>query len=220
MSIIMKRQLEGSLQHIDNYTPKPNDTKICQWYCCSCGQSYGSIIYKPTSEVDDVTPTHPTFPTLPATEPIPAASGAITTEEDPKDGDASTNQLNDYLIKSIKYYSQIVYNKLDTPTIPEEETNPYADEINPYEFPEVRRSSSFNDVISPTLLAETNSVVTPTPIYIRTTTSTTPASNYDYDDMGRDDVILNIPTRFTCHRCDHMMCPYCPKVRVKDLSLP
>lgn len=31
-------------------------------------------------------------------------------------------------------------------------------------------------------------------------------------------VLLKVPTRFTCHRCNHMMCPYCPKVRVKDLT--
>ena len=32
------------------------------------------------------------------------------------------------------------------------------------------------------------------------------------------EIVLKIPTRFTCHRCDHMMCPYCPKIRLKDLN--
>lgn len=209
MSMIANR-MECPLPHIANYTPKPNDTKICQWYCCLCGQLYGSIIYKKTPVPDNHV----------------AAANPATSDE----------SVNDYLIRSIKYYSQIVYNlggfpapSASPPVAGDDDAvvgdglpdDVYANEISPYDNPEVRRLSSFNDILSPLIIAETNLVVTPTPVFIRTTSTT--AYNFDKvqqpctETKTEDDVILNIPTRFTCHRCDHMMCPYCPKVRVKDL---
>lgn len=217
MSMIVNR-MECPLPHIANYTPKPNDTKICQWYCCLCGQLYGSIIYKKT--------------TLPDNHPAAAVNPAA----------ADNESVNDYLIRSIKYYSQIVYNLRGSQALAAAllaapssvgasphhhddddavDDNVYAHEISPYDNPEVRRLASFNDILSPLIIEETNLVVTPTPVFIRTTSTT--AYNFDKvhslctDGTAADDVILNIPTRFTCHRCDHMMCPYCPKVRVKDL---
>lgn len=168
--------------HIEGAPSRISDqSKICQWYCCLCGQLYGSIIY--TNDTD--------------------AEITSTT--------ADATSLDDYLIRSIKYYSQIVYN---TPALHSPDaTSVYAAEINPYEQLVVLRLALLNDLLSPLLIEDTN--VTPTPIFLRNT----PNLPYGMDKTAkvRDDVILNVPTRFTCHRCDHMMCPYCPKVRVKDL---
>lgn len=128
----------------------PNDNKICQWYCCSCGQSYGSIIYKkPPEQVSLVTDIH------------------------------------EYLLQNLKHYSSLVYDEeaSDQTRVPRTNNDPYT-------VPGFESSSSEN---------------------VDMTLSPSGAEN-------ENSVLLKIPTRFNCHRCSHMMCPYCPKVRFKDLT--
>lgn len=38
------------------------------------------------------------------------------------------------------------------------------------------------------------------------------------EDLKIEEILLKPPSRFTCHRCYHMMCPYCLKIRTKDLD--
>lgn len=34
---------------------------------------------------------------------------------------------------------------------------------------------------------------------------------------SKDKYLIDTPKRYNCNRCSHMMCPYCPKLRVRDL---
>ncbi|ODV81475.1 uncharacterized protein CANTADRAFT_109967 [Suhomyces tanzawaensis NRRL Y-17324] len=142
-----------------------SDNQICQWYCCACGQSYGSIIYRdhrPSDPSMSATPTTPTMPAAPVAPATPAKS---------------PHCLNEYLLQSLKHYSLLIYNH--APPTANVDSNYTTDTP-------VRSPGSFEEV--PSLAGP------------------------------RDGISLKVPTRFTCHRCDHMMCPYCPKVRVKDLA--
>ena len=172
-----------------------NANKICQWYCCSCGQSYGSIIYKENIETE------------------------ITEEKE-----------DDILIKRLKYYSQILYSGGNPSSLirlyskyeylngsknlrtPEERAN-----VNYFE-PIRRRSSSMTDIsdfkdrmgdsepVHHTISTFASSCTSP---------SVSPVPGlFEYNNK----VAVCIPTRFNCHRCNHMMCPYCLKIRLKDLD--
>ena len=61
-----------------------SDNKICQWYCCSCGQSYGSVLYK-----DDYREVRP--------------------NGQPPQKRARSLDSSNYILDSLKYYSQVVY---------------------------------------------------------------------------------------------------------------
>lgn len=137
----------------------PDENKICQWYCCLCGQTFGQIYYKDRRS-----------------EPVPRSSVPIQNE----------------LIDKIKYYSQIVYNQHKPEDNDYFQYHPYPSSglHSPLTVPLELRVGRFN---------------------VEDTTDMTEMNN-------SSNVMLKIPTRFTCHRCDHMMCPYCPKIRIKDLN--
>lgn len=167
-----------------------NANKICQWYCCSCGQSYGSIIYKDNRETE------------------------IAEEKE-----------DDIFIKKLKYYSQILYsggdpsyskyeylNSSKNLRTPEERVN-----VNYFE-PVRRRSSSMTDLNENfKRLGDTEPV--PHAISTFPSSCTSPSVSpvpglFEYNSK----VAVCIPTRFNCHRCNHMMCPYCLKIRLRDLD--
>lgn len=169
-----------------------NSNKICQWYCCSCGQSYGSIIYK-----DD----------------------EVNINEAPEGKD-------DFLLKKLKYYSQLLYNG-SSPSFLNYE---YLHGSSALRTPEEggtenyfgtmrRRSSSMSDLTEnfKDNLGESE----PVPQSISALNSALASPNnspipglFEYNSK----VSVCIPTRFNCHRCNHMMCPYCLKIRLKDLD--
>lgn len=152
-----------------------NANKICQWYCCSCGQSYGSIIYKCDKDGDE-------------------RYGKNDSER----------KAEDVLLRKLKHYSNILYHSssllspdqscLVSPTFAT--GNPqtgYFDMIRAKD-PTHSGHQHVSEVHSPHV--------------------SLPYGYVDYNDR----ISLSIPTRFTCHRCSHMMCPYCLKIRLKDLS--
>ncbi|KAL6450806.1 hypothetical protein SBY92_001052 [Candida maltosa Xu316] len=162
-----------------------SDNTICQWYCCSCGQSYGTVLYK-----DDHSNQNQQH------QPLPSSS-------------SSTSSSN-YILDNLKYYSQVVYrdHKHVISNSPSLSGNNAAN----------NSSTNYFECKQPT-----------------TTTTTTTNNHQDYPDSPtlspidlnnnknnlidyQEKTVLNIPTRFTCHRCSHMMCPYCPKLRLKDLD--
>lgn len=148
------------------------DTKICQWYCCSCGKSYGSVLYENLNNesVDDNI----------NTSQISESSG--TSESSARATDSSENVLGmAELNESIENLSRI--SELSV-------SNDIYD-----------RDYSRNDsIISFESLPDTS--------YYYTT-------RLSYHETN---VILSTPKRFVCYRCDHMMCPYCLKLRVRDLK--
>lgn len=155
----------------------PEKNKICQWYCCLCGKSFGQIYYK-DHYIEDEQPT--------------------------------TN-----LLDRLKYYSKIVYteseNGGDLLSMKREESSDYF-QVLPLPSSGVNSPGQSRGGSSKTAPSTTES------------STSSQSSEHGYEDeffqteaASTTAVVLKIPTRFTCHRCDHMMCPYCPKVRFKDL---
>ncbi|KAK6458684.1 uncharacterized protein RJT20DRAFT_4272 [Scheffersomyces xylosifermentans] len=229
-----------------------NDNKICQWYCCSCGQSYGSIIYPNSVEEDVSRNLHPHKDTPNHGLPIATkySNGTNGSYFNPSIHSSTsnhhTNSTSDYLLQNLKYYSQIVYSKgIDTPHRPDsalsgrsisEDTSFYRnydiyspslsnvqtidDEQENLSF---KRSESLGDLLDGdaaiSLRDEDYEDSTTVPSTATSTISSNTDSGSQFSESGQgSNIILNIPTRFTCHRCDHMMCPYCPKVRMRDLT--
>lgn len=199
-----------------------SNNRICQWYCCSCGQSYGTVLYK-----DDYNSFQP--------------------NGEPEQHRATTLDSSNYILDNLKYYSQVVYRDhkhvLSNSTSNEEPTTNYFNckdcepessssslstnrnhnhnhhhhHYQPIPTTNIPSSTTTNQrkysienhsPDSPTFLSENpRNILSPLNIEL----------NDDNLIDFKEKFILNIPTRFTCHRCSHMMCPYCPKLRLKDL---
>ncbi|KAI5968433.1 hypothetical protein KGF57_000127 [Candida theae] len=189
-----------------------SDNKICQWYCCSCGQSYGSVLYKDDSNKKDGFTEHPQMANNHRTEASPTAS------------------TRNYIFDSLKYYSQVVYRDhkhalSNSPTLMKAdnyfeykerqsngEYNHYAHHTREHAQQHAQEHSLESDVIdtpeSPRLNPHTPLI---SPLHLDLNSSSHSLIEY------QDRAILSIPSRFTCHRCNHMMCPYCLKLRLKDI---
>lgn len=163
-----------------------NESKICQWYCCSCGQSYGLIIYKEDGET-------------------------------PKTVDHIEEQIP---IQQLKYYSLLLYNG-SIPTTPNYDYLGSAnsgDLSREHYFDSMKKSSSMSELNDYSkcrlsdIVPEGHSLST-VPL-ARASPSHFPNGLFRYNDK----VSVHIPTRFNCHRCNHMMCPYCLKIRLRDLD--
>ncbi|EGW31209.1 uncharacterized protein SPAPADRAFT_141071 [Spathaspora passalidarum NRRL Y-27907] len=170
-----------------------SENKICQWYCCSCGQSYGSVIYKD-------------------------ADGHVETREE-HERNNNTDPNTNYILDNLKYYSQVVYrDHLHTVTnIPRPNNDNHS----------MRKSKSsepmYSDCIQPKpMILNYTSSSPPSPTMNPVTTPLMSPISLDLQNNNtinyQERIIISAPTRFTCHRCDHMMCPYCPKLRLKDLD--
>lgn len=161
-----------------------SDNKICQWYCCSCGQSYGSVLYK-----DDYREVRP--------------------NGQPPQKRARSLDSSNYILDSLKYYSQVVYG--DHKHVISNASFSAGSSVNSNAdtnyFDCKTATTDTEESHSPTITPNTPML---SPLHLNLNHN----SFIDY----REKIILNIPTRFTCHRCDHMMCPYCLKLRLKDLD--
>lgn len=168
---------------------KIDDQKICQWYCCQCGQSYGSITYTGEERHNNL-------------EDLSTKPDSQSTNENREHHDESNP------LQALRYYSQFVYDNpvtgaysyaashirgfLDGDSTSEEgEETDGSQSSHP---PQVSRQSLTNDVTSSNYLIQLDS------------------GNH------HQQVYISVPSRFNCHRCNHMMCPYCLKIRVKDLK--
>lgn len=127
-----------------------NSNKICQWMCCYCGQSYGSIMY---TSVD---------PRIPPLEYISYH------KEEP----------------NYKYQGM---SKVFNLVILEDNRNQNTEGLD-------QRATRTSTEIIP------NNI-----------------NNEDESNINKR-IILSVPKRFVCHRCHHMMCPYCKKIRLKDID--
>lgn len=188
----------------------PDQNKICQWYCCLCGQCFGQIYYK----------------------------NHYDTLNDDSDGPNDSMTGND-LVNRLKYYSKMAYNQIDR------RDEDYTVENTDYfeRLPIQSSGLTSPGTISLELARKRNGYTYGQrgassmghPNYTRADmdgvdAKTTVEGGEAAEDGDKDsfysnkptrvssDVVLKIPTRFTCHRCDHMMCPYCPKIRLKDLD--
>ncbi|RCK67745.1 hypothetical protein Cantr_02243 [Candida viswanathii] len=198
--------LDGS-----NSSPASNN-RICQWYCCSCGQSYGTVLYK-----DDYN--HPLQPM-----------------GEPEANRATTLDSANYTLDNIKYYSQVVYRDhkhvLSSGGSHNESNNSPTNYFNCKD--RTMSTSSATSDHHPIPASSTSSTSTAkhrhdsidnhspeSPSFMpQKSNHILSPLNIDLNDNlidYQEKIILNIPTRFTCHRCSHMMCPYCPKLRLKDL---
>ncbi|KAG5418184.1 hypothetical protein I9W82_004514 [Candida metapsilosis] len=186
-----------------------SDNKICQWYCCSCGQSYGSVLYK-----------HDYLKQNESTEHQEAAN-IYRTENPP------TQSTRNYIFDSLKYYSQVVYRDhkhvlSNSPTLVKGDNyfeckggdpndayndNRQQQQEHSQEKPQ-EQTSAIDTPDSPRLNPHTPLV---SPLHLDLNSSSNSLIEY------QDRAILSIPNRFTCHRCNHMMCPYCLKLRLKDI---
>lgn len=168
---------------------KIDDQKICQWYCCQCGQSYGSITYTGEERHND-------------REDISTKSDPESTKDNREHHDESNP------LQALRYYSQFVYDNpvtgaysyaasqirgfLEGDSTSEEGED--TDGSQSSQPPQVSRQSLTNDVTSSTYMIQLDS------------------------ENHHQQVYISVPSRFNCHRCNHMMCPYCLKIRVKDLK--
>ncbi|CAX42563.1 conserved hypothetical protein [Candida dubliniensis CD36] len=167
-----------------------SDNKICQWYCCSCGQSYGSVLYR-----DDYREVRP--------------------NGQPPQKRARSLDSSNYILDSLKYYSQVVYR--DHKHVISNASFSSSSSVNN------NADTNYFDCKTTTTDSSTQSTEgSHSPIIAPNTPMLSPLhlnlNHNSFIDYG-EKVILNIPTRFTCHRCDHMMCPYCLKLRLKDLDI-
>lgn len=187
-----------------------DDNKICQWYCCSCGQSYGSVIYKHKHDDDDQE--HD------ANDEI-QEHGEQEQQHSFRPQRVRENSSNNYIMDNLRYYSRVVYrDHISAGLLTELEQQrqpPLHSTTRPLP---IRSISDYTDCKQPMpIIANHPMLVTHS-----AQPSTSPSQllspiSLDGTNYQDDNVIVSIPTRFTCHRCDHMMCPYCPKLRLKDL---
>ena len=159
------------------FPKKLDENKICQWYCCSCGQSYGNIIYKGDSTHKDINITN-------------------------------YHTLHDYLLENLKYYSQVVYGDGDD--------NLQFQYLGPKQQFQAQHLNVSHSSQSASPISDNPSLLPNHHIHRDLGT------NYSYStttgSSGGPSLMVESPTRFVCHRCSHMMCPYCPKVRLRDLA--
>ncbi|RLV91002.1 hypothetical protein JA1_004189 [Spathaspora sp. JA1] len=193
---------------ITSPTPSNSDNKICQWYCCSCGQSYGSVLYKDSE-------------------------GNLETREEHQQKNSNSDSNNNYILDNLRYYSQVVYrdhinNSMATNiSQPSSSSNELSRSNYNDSRPAFKTTLSepiYSDFKSPKPAVPNYTLHTPpgpiphfdhsTPMMSPTSTDLQNGNTIDYQER----IILSVPTRFTCHRCNHMMCPYCPKLRLKDLD--
>ncbi|KAI5967270.1 hypothetical protein CANMA_003090 [Candida margitis] len=179
-----------------------SDNKICQWYCCSCGQSYGSVLYK-----DDYIQQEGFIER-------PEATSTYRTEKPP------TQSTRNYIFDSLKYYSQVVYRDhkhvlSNSPTLVKTDNYFECKQGQPNSHPHSQEQKKQTDQSedmdcpqSPKLNPHTPLI---SPLHLDLNSNANSLIEY------QDRAILSIPNRFTCHRCNHMMCPYCLKLRLKDI---
>ncbi|KAI5959069.1 uncharacterized protein KGF55_005559 [Candida pseudojiufengensis] len=239
---------QNSKPNINNTTNQKfsqnSDNKICQWYCCSCGQSYGSVLYKEndnnnqsSSTINEKNQTTQSNETqLPYNQ----------LEEEIQRSSYNRDNLNrNYIFDNLKYYSNVVYkdhhqNQIINSPIKSNQSTNYFDfkpsssstptssstdlkspsrkrereeikeltEDNLESSPKIRQKSISSD--DPQIQTP---ILSPLNINLELQSTTSSKNLYEY----KQKVILDIPTRFICHRCNHMMCPYCLKLRLKDI---
>ncbi|KAK6200513.1 uncharacterized protein RJT21DRAFT_114923 [Scheffersomyces amazonensis] len=167
--------------------------KICQWCCCNCYQSYGSILYTSALRppISPLSPTHRE-------------------------------------VHNLLYYSQLAYGIHDITDISSEyhqhDHKVTSDNSNLCEAPSSSSQNTNTPEYTHELVTSQNSFSsnrdTPKSISaLKLHLQESAGSSTEQSTVLRNpNIILKEPTRFNCHRCNHMMCPYCPKVRIRDLQ--
>lgn len=224
-----------------------DDNKICQWYCCSCGQSYGSIHYNHNEEKSKETSNeshNPIEQDLIGNENqyhsnininIDTPSG-ISTNSSVESPFLNSPTLN---VQDFRYYGQMGHSNSLEPS--RSESNLSGSSVTESSSPKTCNYDFYSPSLSQRHMDNENAPLTLTrskslgdlledkyeqsqttipgsrdPLHLHPTEND--HDNYNQRSVRGCEIILNIPTRFTCHRCNHMMCPYCPKVRLRDLE--
>lgn len=168
---------------------KIDDQKICQWYCCQCGQSYGSITYTGEDRHHDLEDS--------------ATKSDSASADDSREHHDESNPL-----QALRYYSQFVY---DNPV-----TGAYS-----YAASHIRGFLDGDSTSEECEETDGSQSSQPPQVSRQNLTNDVTSSNYLIQldpENRRQQVYISVPSRFNCHRCNHMMCPYCLKIRVKDLK--
>ncbi|WLF78572.1 hypothetical protein PVL30_002312 [Lodderomyces elongisporus] len=229
------------------------ENKICQWYCCSCGQSYGSVLYKDnntnlqrsnslneecTESSINSTVANNTSQNLNTAANTTTSNLGSSNSSAAAAATSSSSSSSNYVFDNLRYYSSVVFQDhkhviMNSPKLQKAEG--YFDHRSTqsqisYNSAAIRnadgnvQTNSTTPCTSHTNLThlDTTCPESPTikphtpilsPLHLDLNNSSTGLIEY------QDRVILNTPSRFTCHRCDHMMCPYCLKLRFKDLDI-
>lgn len=161
------------------------ELKICQWYCCDCGQSHGQILYT--------------------------------------DAPSTVPSTTDYLGK-LKYYSRVVYDKSQGQNSLQNHSNDHThththnnnDDDTPHNYLHFQPVPSIDlPPLWPAGDSDNESLESPPthphPYLLHIEKASVVKAQ-------RQKMVLNPPSRFTCGRCNHMMCPYCLKIRLLDLG--
>lgn len=195
--------------------------KICQWYCCYCGKSYGTIIYKnANTNYNNITNNNYSESNSITTSFVNLMYGnsnIITT----------TNNLLE--MNEVEIMHQL---RLNDTKLNQSYQIPCNDSSDLFTRLDIKsQSSHLWDIYENEL--PINSTIKTSSSFSSSSSSppsstkhlTGSTSNYTTQNCSNriipfhnNTVILNTPTRYTCNRCHHMMCPYCLKVRVKDLD--
>lgn len=216
---------------------RSNSSSICQWYCCNCGQSYGSVIYKnggsdssiystESSQVSDtedcltenrneistssITPYTSSLST--STTPVSTSSPNSTLTNEP--GTCQLVEPPSSHLQKIMYYSQIIYSNSGVER---------HHSSNSLSLPPLIHSASFPPAGLSPLEEETSSIQSHLGPCSPESAITEPEdrpnnNNINNNNSSSSQILIDPPNRFNCHRCYHMMCPYCPKLRMKDLA--
>lgn len=223
-----------------NMRKRSNSSSICQWYCCNCGQSYGSVIYKSSGGSDlaiyppdasqvsetEETPTEKhtassspspyTCSLSPSVSNTPPVSSSSPVSNSTLTNEPASCQLVETApshLQKIMYYSQIIYSNSGI-----DSHHPNPSSSSSLSMPPLIHSSSFPPAALSPLEEENSSVQS----HLSHLGPCSPESEITEPDdklqTTASHVLVDPPNRFNCHRCYHMMCPYCPKLRMKDLS--
>ncbi|EGV63092.1 hypothetical protein CANTEDRAFT_114402 [Yamadazyma tenuis ATCC 10573] len=194
--------------------------QILQWYCCDCGQSYGTVMYQ--DHLIDLAQQQQHLILAKATSPgrglSPPSSPAATPPEPQETQSISSSQST-----PIKRYKSLLYSLSDRESL----MNLLSGLASPAGENTVSNSDDDDDTELEEYAYHSNSELshsTEVPLAANYTLESPDASLLAANGHGHraypsnlSQYLVSIPERFTCNRCCHMMCPYCLKLRCRDI---
>lgn len=201
-----------------------NKDLIVQWYCCDCGQSYGTIIYHDhivdlmNKDEDDVSRLK-YYSSVIYNHPQLNSNYHVLTSVSP-----DVHERRFFEEEDPEYFSMHRSHSINLPIKdqPGDKSHKYLDSTlsyrNSVSTEENRYStlslgspnnSDFEHVNSSTENDDTMNLAS----------NLLDGAYHDVNDKkDPNQYLISTPERFVCNRCSHMMCPYCPKLRCKDLT--
>lgn len=206
-----------------------NKNLIVQWYCCDCGQSYGTIIYHDhivdlLNKEDDVSRLK-YYSSIIYNHPLLNSNYQLLSSLTP---DFLERKFFDD--EDLEYFGMQRSNSINLP-INNQKHDSKPEKLLEFNTSLTHRNSicteeNNNSSISQGSPSNQNDFdhvqscynETEETINLNSPVENGTPYNDDNDKKDPNQYLISTPERFVCNRCSHMMCPYCPKLRCKDLS--